>query len=35
MCIGCGRTMREISEWFKMSDEEREKVFERLLQNKN
>ena len=33
VCIGCGRTMTEISQWFKMTEEEREKVFERLRKN--
>ena len=34
VCVGCGRTMREISEWFKMTEEQREEVFERLRKNK-
>lgn len=29
-CKGCGRTLQEIIDWGSMSEEEREKVLERL-----
>lgn len=28
-CIGCGRTIKEISEWSKLSDHEKTKVIEK------
>jgi len=36
VCIGCHRTKEEISKWSKYSDEEKQKVLDRLekLENK-
>lgn len=31
-CIGCGRSMEEISNWYSYSDKERRTVMERLEQ---
>ena len=33
VCIGCGRSLKEIAQWSKMSDEEKEQV-NANLQNK-
>jgi predicted Fe-S protein YdhL (DUF1289 family) len=30
LCLGCGRTLEEIGEWFSMTDAERRKVMEEL-----
>lgn len=30
LCSGCGRTLKEIGDWFSMSDEERRAVMEKL-----
>ena len=30
VCIGCGRTSNEIGHWCAMSDEERNKIMERI-----
>jgi len=30
VCIGCGRTQDEIREWVIMTDNQREKIMERL-----
>ena len=35
ICIGCGRTMEEISNWFNYSDEERRTIMNRLEQELN
>ena len=33
VCIGCGRTQDEIREWVIMTDNQREKIMERLKTN--
>ena len=30
LCLGCGRTLEEIGEWFSMTNAERRKVMEEL-----
>lgn len=35
VCIGCKRTKDEISKWSKYSDEEKQKVIDRLNKLKN
>lgn len=30
ICIGCGRSIKEIVDWVKYTDEERKKIMERL-----
>ena len=30
LCLGCGRTLEEIGDWFCMTDAERRKVMEEL-----
>ena len=30
MCVGCGRTVHEISNWLRFSDEEREAAWKQL-----
>ena len=30
VCVGCGRTVEEISAWFNMSDDEKQAVLNRL-----
>jgi predicted Fe-S protein YdhL (DUF1289 family) len=30
LCLGCGRTLEEIGDWFVMSDAERRRVMEEL-----
>ena len=30
VCIGCGRTSREIVDWAKMTDDQRNQIMERL-----
>jgi len=32
VCIGCHRTKEEISKWSKMTDEEKQKVLDRINQ---
>lgn len=34
VCLGCGRTLKEIRKWSIMTDEEREAVFSRLKELK-
>jgi uncharacterized protein len=30
LCLGCGRTLEEIGDWFSMTDAERRRVMEEL-----
>jgi predicted Fe-S protein YdhL (DUF1289 family) len=30
LCSGCGRTLKEIGDWFSMTDEERRAVMDKL-----
>jgi predicted Fe-S protein YdhL (DUF1289 family) len=30
VCIGCGRNLKEIAEWTKMTDQERQLIMDRL-----
>jgi predicted Fe-S protein YdhL (DUF1289 family) len=32
LCLGCGRTLEEIGDWYVMSDDERRAVMEQLPQ---
>lgn len=34
VCIGCHRTKEEISKWSKMTDEEKQKVLDRIKKEK-
>ena len=34
VCIGCQRTVQEIAKWLKMSDDEKQKVLERIKEKK-
>jgi len=33
LCIGCGRTLKQIAEWSGYSDEERERIMKVLYMN--
>ncbi len=35
ICIGCKRTKEEITKWMKYTDEEKQKVLDRLKNDKN
>ena len=32
VCVGCGRTKAEISQWLRMTDEEKNRILKRLKQ---
>ncbi len=35
VCIGCGRTFTEVNDWNTLSDEEKIKINERLIKERN